>query len=61
MSAAEWRYLRVTLLGPEEADDPEALHRCDHRLLHVSKCEELFPTEPRRRSAATRSTFQSPL
>jgi hypothetical protein len=46
MSAAEWRYLRVALLGPEEADDPDAMvHRCDHSLLHVSKCEGLFPTE----------------
>jgi hypothetical protein len=62
MSAAEWRYLRVTLLGPEEAASPDVMvDRCDDCLVHGCKCEELFPTEAAAKVGCNPLDFLEPL
>jgi hypothetical protein len=62
VSDAEWRYLRVTLLGPEEAHSAdEMVHRCDDCLVHGCECEELFPTETAAKVGCNPLDFPEPV
>jgi hypothetical protein len=46
ISAAQWRYLRVELLGPEDAARGDHyIYRSENCMVHGTECEVMFATE----------------
>jgi hypothetical protein len=62
ISPAQWRYLRVELLGPEDAANGDFYsYRCEDCLVHGSDCEAMFATENEAKVGCNPLDFPEPV
>ena len=62
ISQAQWRYLRIELLGPEDAATGDFYsYRCDDCLVHGSDCEAMFATETEAKVGCNPLDFPEPV